>query len=104
MRNKTKDDPSARIIDPALHHFYHYRFGYRFDPGASAEAFLSPFDLPVVSIKGAGRGAGWEPALQLRVEQPPQVWVPPVVKISGIGGLQAGTFRLNALVDTSNNG
>lgn len=99
MRNPNTD---PRVLDVVTHHFYHYRLGRRFDPGAQSESYLPFTHLPVVSLRGNGRGAGWEPAANIRVEQPPQVWFNPVHGVNGVGGLQAGTFRTAGLIDTTN--
>lgn len=95
---KKNQDP--RILNPPVHALYSYRLGYRFDPGASAEAFIPFTELnPVVAMRGIATLAG-EIARPL---QPPQVWFSPqVIKSSiGGGGLIAGQMALQALVDTS---
>jgi hypothetical protein len=95
-----KQAQDKRILNPPAHQLYSYRLGYRFDPGAPAEAFI-PFTTlnPVLAMRGRGTLAG-EIARPL---QPPQIWFSPqVIKSSiGGGGRIAGQLALQALVDTS---
>jgi hypothetical protein len=75
---------------------YDYRLGRRFDPGAPAEAFEMPFENPVILFRGSGRVAGAMLPLQ-----PPQLMVNPNAGIAGIGGIQAGQFVGQPLIDPS---
>lgn len=76
---------------------YVYRLGDRFDPGAQAEAFLPLTTLPALVFRGIGRVAG-----ALNVFQHPQVRFNYQTGIQGVGGLQAGQYILQPLVDNTN--
>lgn len=86
-RNRTK------IQHPIAHQFYEYALGYRFDPGAEAEAFEPKFALPVTLFRGPARLAG-----ALNVLQAPQIWFNQQVGITGVPR-QAGYLRGTPLLD-----
>ena len=72
----------------------HFVIGRRFDPGAPGEVFVSDLGLPLIIFRGAGRLAG-----SLSKLQPPQVWFPPQAGVQGIGGIQAGQYVGQPLID-----
>lgn len=76
---------------------YTYRLGDRFDPGAMAEGFLPLTTLPALFFRGIGRVAG-----ALRPLQHPQVRFHQQSGIQGVGGLAAGQYILQPLVDNTN--
>jgi hypothetical protein len=73
-----------------------YRLGRRFDPGAEAEVFEQTHEYPVIFFRGNARVAG-----QFGIFQPPQVTVPGVIGINGLGGVQAGQYVGQPLIDPS---
>jgi len=75
---------------------YQYRLGRRFDPGAQGEVFEPTFSLPVILFRGSGRVCG-----SLGKFQPPQVYVNAQIRQVGIGGIQAGQYFSQALLDPS---
>lgn len=75
---------------------YDYRLGRRFDPGAPAEAFEALLGTPVVLFRGRARVAG-----SLSKFQPPQVWFRNQVGVQGLGGVQAGMYVGQPLLDPS---
>ena len=76
---------------------YTYRLGDRFDPGAQAETFLPLTTLPALFFRGIGRLAG-----SLNVFQHPQVRFNLQAGIQGVGGVSAGQYILQPLVDNTN--
>lgn len=72
----------------------HYRIGRRFDPGAPGDVFISDLGLPIILFRGSARIAG-----SLLKFQPPQVVVPQMVGIQGVGGVQAGQYVGQPLID-----
>ena len=76
---------------------YTYRLGDRFDPGAQAESFLPLTTLPSLVYRGIGRIAG-----ALNVFQYPQVQFNLQAGIVGVGGVAAGQYILQPLVDNTN--
>jgi hypothetical protein len=74
----------------------HFVIGRRFDPGAPGEVFISDLGLPVIIFRGRSRLAG-----SLSKVQPPQVWFGPQQGIQGIGGIQAGQYVGQRLIDPS---
>lgn len=75
---------------------YSYIIGRRFDPGAEAEVFEQTFSNPVYMFRGNGRVAGTLDKLQ-----PPQVYVGGGITIAGLGGIQAGQYVGQPLLDPS---
>jgi hypothetical protein len=75
---------------------YEHILGRRFDPGAMAEAFEPLLGNPVYLFRGSGRLAG-----SLSKFQPPQVWFNPVTGVQGLGGVQAGQYVGQPLLDPS---
>lgn len=73
-----------------------YILGRRFDPGAEAEVFLQTHAYPVIFFRGNARVAG-----QFGIFQPPQVSVPAMIGINGLGGVQAGQYVGQVLIDPS---
>ena len=71
-----------------------YRLGRRFDPGAQAEVFEQVLTNPSILFRGAGRVAG-----ALSVFQHPQVWFRPQIGVNGLGGVQAGQYVGQPLLD-----
>ena len=84
------------IQHPLNHELYQYHLGYRFDPGAMAEAFIPLFELPHIMFRGAARVAG-----TLNKLQPPQVWFARQNGIVGMGGIQNGQLISQPLLDPS---
>lgn len=74
----------------------HYVIGRRFDPGAPGEVFVSDLGLPLIMFRGRARVAG-----SLSKFQPPQISFPQSQGIQGIGGIQAGAFVGQRLLDPS---
>jgi hypothetical protein len=72
----------------------HYRIGRRFDPGAPGDVFISDLGLPIIMFNGRARVAG-----SLSKFQPPQIWFPAQQGIQGVGGVQAGQYVGQRLVD-----
>jgi hypothetical protein len=75
---------------------YDYRLGRRFDPGAPGEVFSPVFNNPVVLFRGRARLAG-----TLSKFQPPQVNVLASIGVIGLGGIQAGQYVGQSLIDPS---
>lgn len=75
---------------------YDFRLGRRFDPGAMAEVFEPTLMTPTVLFRGSARLAG-----HLSILQPPQVWFPGQQGVVGLGGIQAGQFVGQPLIDPS---
>jgi hypothetical protein len=73
-----------------------YVLGRRFDPGAEAEVFIPTRTNPIYFFRGNGRVAGMFATIQ-----PPSVWFPPQQGIQGLGGVQAGQYVGQALIDPS---
>lgn len=92
----SRDLQDGSILHPMNKELYQYHLGFRFDPGAAAEAFQPLFENPILSFRGRGRIAG-----ALRVTQTPQVWYRQQRGINGLGGLQAGQIISQSLIDPS---
>jgi hypothetical protein len=84
---------NVRIQHPLNHELYQYALGYRFDPGAMAEAFEPKFQLPEIVFRGRARLAG-----ALNITQPPQIWFTQQVGLTGVPR-QAGYLRGAPLLD-----
>ena len=82
-----------RVAHP-LAPLFTYQVGDTLLPGAANEAYQSPWENPIVSVRGRGRFAG-----ALSVVQPAQVWFSPQHGLNGLGGLQAGQLILQPLLD-----
>jgi hypothetical protein len=75
---------------------YNWVLGRRFDPGAPGEVFQPELNNPVVLFRGRARLAG-----ALGVFQHPQVWVVADIGVTGLGGIQAGQYVGQPLIDPS---
>lgn len=75
---------------------YRVQLGEVFHPGAGLESFISPWESPVVLVRGRGRYAG-----TLRVTQPKPSYYTHQNAVAGLGGLQAGQIILQPLLDPS---
>lgn len=73
---------------------YSWHQGRIFTNGGEQIAFEFGKTLPLYSVIGPGTLAG-----SLMIDQPPQVWNPQSVPMSGLGGLQAGGFVSQPLVN-----
>jgi hypothetical protein len=73
-----------------------FRLGRRFDPGAPGDVFITELQDPVILFQGRARGAG-----SLSKFQPVQIWFGPQAGIQGIGGVQAGAYVGQRLIDPS---
>lgn len=73
---------------------YSWHQGRIFNNGAQQIAFEFGKALPLYSVIGPGTIAG-----ALMVDQPPQVWNPQSVPMTGIGGIQAGALVSQPLVN-----
>jgi hypothetical protein len=95
-------DPRAQA--PAL---YAYHEGELFTPGTGNFVFETNFELPVKTLRGGGganQGTPY-PINRWPVFGAPQVYSYPTVTIGGLGGLQAGAFVQQPLLDdNSDNG
>lgn len=83
--------PRAAVV-PGLYHFHQ---GDQFLPGAESAVFEPAFTLPVLWAFGASVMAG----APFRPTQPPQVWQNHSIPVAGLGGLFAGQFFSQGLVD-----
>jgi hypothetical protein len=75
---------------------YTYHEGDLFNPGAMNYVFEPQTELPLQTIWGFGflrRPNTFNPI------QPPQVWANPTTQMNGIGGIEAGQFALQPLLD-----
>jgi hypothetical protein len=77
-------------------HIYRYHEGDLFTPGAQNFVFEPNFELPLQTVWGFGfiRNPNTFKPLQ-----PPQVWAHPTVTTDGLGGLQAGQFDMQPLLE-----
>ena len=95
-------DPRTQA--PALYAFHE---GELFTPGTGNFVYETNFELPVKTLRGGGganQGTPY-PINRWPVGFVPQVWSNPTVMIYGLGGLQAGAFVQQPLLDDeSNNG
>jgi hypothetical protein len=73
-----------------------FRLGRRFDPGAEAEVFEQVLNNPVYLFRGNGRVAG-----VISPIQPPAVYINGRVLTAGLGGIQAGQYVGQPLIDPS---
>lgn len=95
--------PVPNGVDPrSVPGLYQFHEGDLFEPGAENYVFEPQNELPVKGIWGAGSGVNqgtFYPAGAWPVFQPPQVWVDLALPTAGLGGLQAGSFALQPLID-----
>jgi hypothetical protein len=70
------------------------RIGRRFSPGAEGDVFLPALQDPIYLFRGRARLAG-----SLSKFQPPQIWFPGQIGVAGLGGVQAGQYVGQPLVD-----
>lgn len=84
-------------VNPAnVAHIYRYHEGDLFTPGAQNFVFEPNFELPLQAVWGFGFIRNPNP---FKPTQPPQVWSHPTVTSVGLGGLQAGQFDFQPLID-----
>lgn len=84
-------------IAPSL---YSYHEGEVFTPGTQNFVFETNFELPVKTLLGGDGAQGTNyPINAWPVGFVPQVWSNPTVTRQGLGGLQAGTFVQQPLLD-----
>lgn len=92
-------DPSSIAPSMALYHE-----GDLFTPGAENFVYEPTHELPVHAIWGGGSGVNQGllfPVNAWPVYQPPQVWADLRIPTAGYGGLQAGAFVGQPLLDDS---
>jgi len=95
-------------VDPtSVSDYVQYHAGDEFHPGSARFVLESTLELPVKAIWGGGSGANQGllyPVNRWPVWQPPQVWVNLAVPTAGYGGLQAGAFVQQPLIDDTAQG
>lgn len=92
---------AIRILHPVADELYQYRLGDRLDPGAMAEIFEPLFSNPLYSFRGAGRifTGSIRP-----LPNAPLVFVNGRQTLAGLGGIIAGQFIMQPLIDDGSSG
>lgn len=84
------------VSHPTAPNFYQYKYGENFTPGAAGFVFQPKYSLPPVLAQGAGTIAG-----QRRILPAPPIFVNQTTQMVGLGGIQAGQFASQGLIDSS---
>ena len=91
-------DVDPRSVTP----IYAYHEGDILIPGAESFVFESQLDLPLTSLQGGGSGILQGQSYPMNawpVYAAPPVMMTPMITIAGYGGLQAGAFVQQPLLD-----